>query len=91
MRESPTRQQQLYRLVYQDLARQVRERPDFAHASPAAIDVAVAYTVLTQPSLIPDTDRQKEVERILSQSDTARQWRESLSDTDYQRKFSHYV
>jgi hypothetical protein len=84
------RRQQLYRLVYQDLARQARERPDFAQASAAAIDVAVAYHVLAQPRLVP-SDGREEVERILSQSDTARQWRDSLPDADYYRKFSNYV
>jgi hypothetical protein len=27
----------------------------------------------------------------LSQSDTARQWRESLPEEEYKQKFSHYV
>ena len=89
---SKERRRQLYRLTYQDLANQVRKRPDFAQASSVEVDIAISYEILTQPNLGSQTPNYRdEIEQLLSQSPTAVHWQTSLSPEDYRQWLTQYV
>lgn len=79
------RQRQLYRLAYEDLARQVRQLPDFTRASPKTVDTAIAIAVLSQSN---DFDK---VAQILTQCDMARQWHSEFSPEQGWAKLSQYI
>jgi conjugative relaxase-like TrwC/TraI family protein len=79
------RQRQLYRLAYEDLARRVKQLPEFAKASLETVDTAIAIAVLGQSKSFD------EVERILTQCDLARQWHIELSPEQVWEKLSQYI
>ena len=79
-------------MAYQDLANQVRKRPDFAQASSVEVDIAIGYEVLTQAKLDPQpSNHRDEIEQILSQGPTAIHWQTSLSSEDYRQQLTHYT
>ena len=85
---SKKRRKQLYRLAYQDLANQVRKRPNFAQASSVEVDIAIAYEILTQPNLGSQASNQRdEIEKLLSQ----RSYCDSLANVNFSRGLSTAV
>jgi conjugative relaxase-like TrwC/TraI family protein len=79
------RQQQLDRLAYENLARRIKQLPEFKKASPEAVDTAIAKAILSQSNDF------EEVGRILTQCDLAQQWRKDLSTEQDIARLSQYI
>jgi hypothetical protein len=78
-------QRLLYRRLYQELQKQVRQNPGFSDSSNRDVDVGVALLVMKESS------DHNEVGRVLAQSDQLKEWKATLPQHEYMTKGKAYI
>ncbi len=80
-----------YREIYLNLQEKVYNSPDFANSPTKDIDtwevdVQIALTILSESS-----DNFEKLQKVISQSDRLKEWKDSLPEREYRVKASEYI
>ncbi|MDJ0534875.1 MAG: hypothetical protein QNJ70_20740 [Xenococcaceae cyanobacterium MO_207.B15] len=85
-------QKQLLREEYQRLSNIVRNDPNYTNSTLGQVDTAIAKLVINDATKQGQTDHLlNRVGKILSQSDRARYWKQSLPDNQYKSQVKQYI